>query len=57
VEPLEGSWVPAPSAEARARAARFALIEAGRNAPLFTQLFAELTRRKRERRSDQAEDR
>ena len=57
VEPLEGSWVPAPSAEARARAARFALIEAGRNAPLFTQLFAELTRRKRESRSGQAEDR
>jgi nucleotide-binding universal stress UspA family protein len=57
VEPLEGSWVPAPSAEARARAARFALVEAGRNAPLFTRLFAELTRRKRERRSDPAEDR
>ena len=57
VEPLEGNWVPAPSAEARARAARFAWIEAGRNAPLFTQLFAELTRRKRESRSDLAEDR
>jgi nucleotide-binding universal stress UspA family protein len=57
VEPLEGNWVPAPSAEARARAARFALVEAGRNAPLFTRLFAELTRRRRESRSDQAEDR
>lgn len=57
VEPLEGNWVPAPSAEARARAARFALVEAGRNAQLFTRLFAELTRRKRESRSDLAEDR
>lgn len=57
VEPLEGNWVPAPSAEARARAARFALVEAGRNAQLFTRLFAELTRRRRESRSDQAEDR
>jgi universal stress protein A len=55
VEPLEGNWVPAPSAEARARAARFALVEAGRAAPLFTQLFAELTRRTRESRSEQAE--
>ncbi|HEU4577112.1 MAG TPA: universal stress protein [Polyangiaceae bacterium] len=57
VEPLEGNWVPAPSAEARARAARFALVEAGHNAPLFTRLFAELTRRRRESRSDPAEDR
>ena len=57
VEPLEGDWVPPPPAEARARVARFALVEAGRNAPMFTRLFAELTRRRRESRSDPAEDR
>jgi nucleotide-binding universal stress UspA family protein len=46
VEPLEGQWVPQPSAPERARAARFALLEAGRDAARFTQLFEELTRRK-----------
>ncbi len=45
VKPLEGQWVPHPSAEARARVARFALAEAGRNAPRFTELFQELNRR------------
>jgi len=48
VEPLGGEWVPQPPAVARARAARFALGEAGRNAPRFSQLFEELTRRTRE---------
>jgi nucleotide-binding universal stress UspA family protein len=45
VQPLEGQWVPHPSGEARARVARFALAEAGRNAPRFTELFQELNRR------------
>jgi nucleotide-binding universal stress UspA family protein len=40
VEPLEGSWVPAPSSAARVRVARRALAEA-RSAPeLFQPLFA-----------------
>ncbi|MEY2934880.1 MAG: hypothetical protein RL033_5629 [Pseudomonadota bacterium] len=46
VQPLEGQWAPHPSGEARARVARFALAEAGRSAPRFTQLFQELNRRK-----------
>lgn len=46
VRPLEGQWVPHPSGEARARVARFALAEAARNAPRFTELFQELNRRK-----------
>jgi len=54
VEPLEGQWVPQPSAQERARAARFALVEAGRDAARFTQLFEELTRRKRESSRDPA---
>lgn len=45
VEALEGQWAPRPTADQRARAARFALAEAGREVPHFTQLFAELTRR------------
>lgn len=45
VKPLEGQWVPHPSGEARARVARFAMAEAGRDAPRFTQLFQELNRR------------
>jgi len=57
VEPLEGAWVPAPSAAERARAVSFALAEAGREAALFTQLFGELTRRKLARASDLAADR
>jgi universal stress protein A len=48
VEPLGGDWVPQPPPEVRARAARFALLEAGRSAASFIQLFEELTRRKRE---------
>ncbi|MEO8178216.1 MAG: universal stress protein [Deltaproteobacteria bacterium] len=48
VEPLGGEWVPQPPPEARARAARFALGEAGRSASRFSELFEELTRRKRE---------
>jgi nucleotide-binding universal stress UspA family protein len=54
VEPLEGQWVPQPAAQERARAARFALVEAGRDAARFTQLFEELTRRKRESSRDPA---
>ena len=54
VEPLEGQWVPQPGAAERARAARFALVEAGRDAARFTQLFEELTRRKRESSRDPA---
>jgi universal stress protein A len=54
VEPLEGAWVPQPPAEARARAARFALVEAGRNAARFSELFEELTRRKQEYSRDPA---
>jgi nucleotide-binding universal stress UspA family protein len=46
VQPLEGQWAPHPAGEARARVARFALAEAGRNAPRFTELFQELNRRK-----------
>lgn len=45
VQPLEGQWAPHPTGEARARVARFALAEAGRNAPRFTELFQELNRR------------
>lgn len=45
VAPLESHWAPRPTAEQKARAARFALSEAARDAPHFTQLFAELTRR------------
>ena len=45
VEPIESNWAPRPTAEQKARAARFALAEAARDAPHFTQLFAELTRR------------
>jgi universal stress protein A len=54
VEPLEGQWVPQPGAAERARAARFAQVEAGRDAARFTQLFEELTRRKRESSRDPA---
>lgn len=57
VEPLGGEWVPQPPAEARARVARFALLEAGRSAARFSELFEELTRRTREHSRDPAADR
>lgn len=46
VEPLEGSWVPAPSSDARARAARTAHATALRERALFEELFAEIARRR-----------
>ncbi len=45
VEPLEGSWVPAPSSTARARVARIALRTAADERALFNELFAEIARR------------
>ena len=45
VEPLEGSWVPAPSSAARARVARIALRAAASERALFSELFEEITRR------------
>lgn len=45
VEPLEGSWVPSPSSTARARVARIALRAAAEERILFSELFAEITRR------------
>jgi universal stress protein A len=45
VEPLEGQWVPQPTSDERARAARFALEEARRESGLFERLFEELARR------------
>lgn len=45
VEPIEGAWVPQPSARARARAVQFALAEAARDSARFSRLFAELSRR------------
>jgi nucleotide-binding universal stress UspA family protein len=52
VEPLEGQWVPQPSSEERARAARLALEEARRDPALFEELFEEIARRNRVRSSD-----
>jgi hypothetical protein len=46
VDPLEGDWVPQPSSESRARAARAAIEEARQNPELFTPLFEELARRR-----------
>lgn len=45
VEPLEGQWVPQPTSDERARAARFALEEARQESGLFERLFEELARR------------
>jgi len=45
VEPLEGQWVPQPTSDERARAARFALEEARLESGLFERLFEELARR------------
>jgi hypothetical protein len=46
VEPLEGSWVPAPSSAARARAARIGLRVAEKDRAHFAELFAEIARRR-----------
>jgi universal stress protein A len=46
VEPLEGSWVPAPASAARARAARIALGVAEKDRAQFNELFAEIARRR-----------
>jgi universal stress protein A len=46
VAPLEGDWVPAPSSEGRARAARTALGLAERELSTFAELFEELRRRR-----------
>ncbi|HTV25437.1 MAG TPA: universal stress protein [Polyangiaceae bacterium] len=46
VEPLEGSWVPAPSSDARARVARIAHDAASKERPLFDELFEEIARRR-----------
>ena len=46
VEPLEGSWVPAPSSDARARVARSAHDLALKERSLFDQLFEEIARRR-----------
>lgn len=47
VEPLEGQWVPQPSSDERARAARRALEEARRDPAQFEELFEEIARRNR----------
>jgi nucleotide-binding universal stress UspA family protein len=46
VEPLEGSWVPAPSSASRARVARIALRAATKERARFDELFAEIARRR-----------
>jgi universal stress protein A len=46
VEPLEGSWVPAPSSSARARVARIALRATATDRALFAELFEEIARRR-----------
>jgi nucleotide-binding universal stress UspA family protein len=46
VEPLEGSWVPAPSSTARARAAQIALDTRAGARARFAELFAEIARRR-----------
>jgi hypothetical protein len=46
VDPLEGSWVPAPSSAARARVARTALRAAGKHRGQFDELFAQIGRRR-----------
>jgi hypothetical protein len=45
IEPLEGSWVPAPSSDARARVARIAYDTARKERDLFEALFEEIGRR------------
>jgi nucleotide-binding universal stress UspA family protein len=47
VEPLEGSWVPAPSSAARARVARIARRALDKDRRLFTALLAEIERNRR----------
>jgi nucleotide-binding universal stress UspA family protein len=46
VEPIEGSWVPAPPSDARARVARIAHDVALRERAQFDQLFEEIARRR-----------
>jgi universal stress protein A len=46
VDPLEGSWVPAPSSAARARVARTALRASSKHRGQFAELFAEISRRR-----------
>lgn len=53
VEPLEGQWVPQPSSDERARAARLALEEAQRDPAQFEELFEEIARRNRSRAEPQ----
>jgi hypothetical protein len=47
VEPLEGSWVPAPSSAARARVARIARRTVDKDRRLFTELFAQIAQSRR----------
>jgi hypothetical protein len=46
IEPLEGSWVPAPSSDARARVARTAYDTARQERASFDALFEEIARRR-----------
>lgn len=46
VEPIEGSWVPAPPSDARARVARIAHDVALKDRALFGELFEEIARRR-----------
>jgi len=57
VEPLEGAWVPPPTALERTRAVSFALAEAQREEAEFSALFDELTLRRGARSSVLAADR
>jgi nucleotide-binding universal stress UspA family protein len=47
VEPLEGSWVPAPSSAARARVARIARRTVDKDRRLFAELFAQIAQSRR----------
>jgi nucleotide-binding universal stress UspA family protein len=47
VEPLEGSWVPAPSSAARARVARIARRTVDKDRRLFAELFAQIAQNRR----------
>lgn len=46
VEPIEGSWVPAPPSDARARVARIAYDTARKERASFEELFEEIGRRR-----------
>lgn len=46
VEPIEGSWVPAPPSDARARVARIAHDTALKERATFDELFEEIARRR-----------